>query len=56
MREMIKKLFRTIRLTFVNYSNHSGSKNAAALAYYLLFALFPLLIFLSNFLGLLDLP
>ena len=30
-------------------------KNAAALAYYLLFALFPLLIFLSNVLGLLKL-
>ncbi len=55
MRQMMKNFFRTIRLTFVNYSNHSGSKNAAALAYYLLFALFPLLIFLSNFLGLLAL-
>ena len=30
-------------------------KNAAALAYYLLFALFPLLIFISNLLGLLNL-
>lgn len=55
MKEKVKKAFRTIRLTFVNFSYHSGGKNAAALAYYLLFALFPLLIFLSNFLGLLEL-
>lgn len=34
---------------------HNVGKSAAALAFYLLFALFPLLIFLSNLLGLLDL-
>jgi len=38
-----------------NFFEHNVGKNAAALAYYLLFALFPLLIFLSNLLGLLDL-
>ncbi len=38
-----------------NYFAHDVSKNAAALAYYLFFALFPLLIFLSNLLGLLQL-
>lgn len=38
-----------------NLYEHNVGKNAAALAYYLLFALFPLLIFASNFLGLLEL-
>lgn len=38
-----------------NVFAHDVGKNAAALAYYLLFALFPMLIFLSNLLGLLDL-
>ena len=38
-----------------NYFEHDVGKNAAALAFYLLFALFPLLIFISNLLGLLNL-
>ncbi|MBQ7898128.1 MAG: YihY/virulence factor BrkB family protein [Clostridia bacterium] len=38
-----------------NYFDHSVAKNAAALAYYLLFALFPLMIFFSNLLGTLEL-
>jgi len=45
----------TLRLMIRNIPNHNVGKNAAALAYYLLFALFPMLIFLSNLLGLLDL-
>lgn len=45
----------TIRLLVQNFYEHGVGKNAAALAYYLLFTLFPLLIFLSNILGLLDL-
>lgn len=45
----------TLRLLIKNVFAHDVGKNAAALAYYLLFALFPLLIFLSNLLGLLDL-
>lgn len=45
----------TIRLLINNFFEHDVGKNAAALAYYLLFALFPLLIFLSNLLGLLEL-
>lgn len=44
-----------LRLVFVNFFNHNVGKNAAALAYYLLFALFPMLIFVTNLLGLLDL-
>lgn len=48
-------LKKTIRLTFDNYFNHYVRSNSAALAYYLFFALFPLLIFLSNLLGILDL-
>lgn len=39
---------------FYNYFEHGVGKNSAALAYYLLFALFPLLIFLSNLVGLLN--
>lgn len=45
----------TLRLLAKNVPDHNVGKNAAALAYYLLFALFPMLIFLSNLLGLLDL-
>lgn len=45
----------TLRLLGKNILAHDVGKNAAALAYYLLFALFPLLIFLSNLLGLLNL-
>ncbi len=46
---------RTIRLLITNYFNHNVGKNAAALAYYLLFALFPILIFTSNLLGIMNL-
>lgn len=48
-------LLPTLRLMVKNVLDHNVGKNAAALAYYLLFALFPMLIFLSNLLGLLDL-
>ncbi len=51
-----KILFRqTISLFLANFFEHNVGKSAAALAYYLLFALFPLLIFASNLLGLLHL-
>lgn len=50
------KVFRpALRLMAQNMFAHNVGKNAAGLAYYLLFALFPLLIFLNNLLGLLDL-
>ena len=49
------KLKRTIRKTLTNVIEHDVQKSAAALTYNLLFALFPLLIFVSNLLGLLDL-
>lgn len=42
-------------MLFKNIFEHEILKSAAALAYYLLFALFPLLIFVSNLLGVLDL-
>lgn len=42
-------------LLFQNYFHHSVGKKAAALAYYLLFALFPILIFISNLIGMLEL-
>ena len=44
-----------LRLLARNVLEHNVTKNAAALAYYFLFAIFPLLIFLSNLLGMLDL-
>lgn len=51
-----KGLFlRSIHKTIRNISEHNVGKSAAALTYYLLFAMFPLLIFVSNLLGLLDL-
>ena len=49
------RLKQTVLLLIRNYSQHNVGKNAAALAYYLLFAIFPLLIFASNLLGLLKL-
>ena len=48
-------LRKILRRVATNYLDHHVGKNAAALAYYMLFALFPLLIFCSNLLGLLDL-
>lgn len=45
----------TVQRLFKNLYKHNVGKNAAALAYYLLFAVFPLLIFASNFLGLMKL-
>ncbi|MBP3300772.1 MAG: YihY/virulence factor BrkB family protein [Clostridia bacterium] len=50
------KIFKlAIKTVSMNFYRHNLSKNAASLAYYLLFSLFPFLIFLSNLLGLLDL-
>lgn len=46
---------RTLAQLVRSFFDHDVGKNAAALAYYLLFALFPLLIFLSNLIGLLKL-
>ena len=46
---------KVIRNTVFNIAEHGVGKSAAALTYYLLFAMFPLLVFVSNLLGLLDL-
>lgn len=46
---------RIIRKTALRIVQHNVGKSAAALTYHLLFAMFPLLIFVSNLLGLLDL-
>ena len=54
MFEMVKKS-GVIRLAIQNAITHDVGKSAAALTYYMLFALFPLLIFISNLVGLLDL-
>ncbi len=45
---------RFARDMFYRYHRHDVGQQAAALAYYLLFALFPLLIFVSSLLGLLQ--
>lgn len=51
-----KRLFpQAVRKTLSNVAQHGVGKSAAALTYHLLFAMFPLLIFISNLLGLLDL-
>lgn len=46
---------QTVRQLAANFFEHNVGKSAAALAYHLLFALFPLLVFVSNLLGLLEL-
>lgn len=46
---------RVLKRIARHFFEHNVGKNAAALAYYLLFALFPILIFVSNLLGVLDL-
>ena len=46
---------RTLKAVAVRFYTHSIGQNAAALAYYFLFALFPMLIFISNLLGMLEL-
>ena len=46
---------RILRLTVHNCVEHNVSRRAAALAYHFLFALFPMLIFVSNLLGVLNL-
>ena len=46
---------RTLRLLTANFSRHNVSRNAAALTYYLLYAMFPLLIFVCNLVGRLNL-
>lgn len=48
-------LRRSIRKTLAGAAEHEIGKSAAALTYYLLFAMFPLLIFISNLLGMLEL-
>ncbi len=45
---------RAIKLMIKNSYNHNVLRNAAALAFHLLFALFPILIFISNLLGLIN--
>lgn len=50
-----KRFVPLVRRLIGNYFEHNVGKNAAALTYCLLFALFPMLIFLSNLLGLMDL-
>ena len=46
---------RFLAKTIERYFLHGVGQEAASLAYYLLFMLFPLMIFLSSLLGLLDL-
>ena len=50
----VKFLMRAVRRTFSNTAEHDIGKSAAALTYYLLFAMFPMLIFVNNLLGMLN--
>ena len=65
MRERLEGLHRRLgrhrawrfgELLARGYLDHDVGKSAAALAYYLLFSFFPLLIFLSTLVGFLELP
>ncbi len=47
---------KTLLLTIQGYFTHNIGRTAAAMVYYLLFALFPFLIFVTSLLGVLHLP
>ena len=47
---------KVILLTIQGYFDNKGGRNAAAMTYYLLFAMFPFFIFVTSLLGLLHLP
>ena len=49
------RLIRALGQVFVRFYDHDVARDSAALTYYLLFALFPLLIFASALLGALQL-
>lgn len=51
----INEIKSALKLVGLNFYRHNVGKNAAALAYYLLFAVFPMLIFISNLLGFMNL-
>lgn len=48
-------LRKAVRKTLTGSVEHEAGKSAAALTYYMLFAMFPLLVFVSNLLGMLEL-
>ena len=50
----VKFLIRAVRWTLSNTVEHDIGKSAAALTYYLLFAMFPILVFFNNLLGMLN--
>ena len=50
----VKFLMRAARRTFSNTVEHEIGKSAAALTYYLLFAMFPILVFINSLLGMLN--
>ena len=50
----VKFLRSAVRKTFSHTVEHEIGKSAAALTYYLLFAMFPMLIFVNNLLGMLN--
>ena len=54
-RYLIIRLSKSIKMLIKNFFLHEVGKNSAALAYYLVFALFPFLIFINNLLGLINL-
>lgn len=53
---MGKRLGRTLRLTAAGYFSNEIGRRAAGLTYYLVFAIFPFIIFAGSLLGFLHLP
>lgn len=52
---VLDKVNKIMRILISNFFSHNIGRNSAAIAYYLVFALFPFLIFISNLIGLLNL-
>jgi len=48
------RILKGLSLLFHRYFDHHVARDSAALTYYMLFALFPLMIFLSNIVGIMD--
>ena len=51
-----RKWQKLIYFTVFGYFENNVGRTAAAMTYYLVFAIFPFLIFVTSLLGLLDLP
>lgn len=55
LRQAFNKTARVFKMVVAGYFDHNVGRSSAALAYFFIFAIFPLLIFFSSFLGALNL-